>query len=411
MVLFTGDFSRHEPHRLIDPWNNVTDIVDNGSKIIDGVFESLAKRGLVSVGTLGNDDTPRNYEINITTDLEKNPWISSIADRFVEDGIMTEPNAEQYSYGGFYETTIGSITLLTIDTLIYSTGHQPKVNKTEDLPKDPFNQFAWLRGRLTAAASENRMVWIIGHIPPGLETWGYSNLWFPLYLQAYLDIVQDPLLGSVIAAQLFAHTHTDEFRVLPSAPEGAGPILITNAVSPIYDNHPGFRVVEYDPVSSRPLSYSVYFARLDYGATELEFALGYTSTEIYPDLAEAVAEEGHLSMKGFQRLRERLSEESGTYATFTEWYKTQRANDLNSDRCMSTVTAQADCAKTLACAFVVSDEPAFEGCAGLPSRDGDFAKVSNELDRRKYDALRDSHWSRVERLRAKDTLAQMAILV
>ena len=36
----------------------------------------------------------------------------------------------------------------------------------------------------------------------------------------YLDIVQDEVLGAVIAAQLFGHVHKDEIRLLPKPPKG-----------------------------------------------------------------------------------------------------------------------------------------------------------------------------------------------
>lgn len=32
---------------------------------------------------------------------------------------------------------------------------------------------------------------IVGHISPGIETFAYTELWYPQYVEAYLEIVQD----------------------------------------------------------------------------------------------------------------------------------------------------------------------------------------------------------------------------
>ena len=54
-------------------------------------------------------------------------------------------------------------------------------------------------------------------------------------------IVQDPVLGSIVSAQLFGHVHKDEIRILPKAPRGAGPIFLSSSLSPVYYNNPSFK--------------------------------------------------------------------------------------------------------------------------------------------------------------------------
>merc|ERR1712232_400959 len=138
---------------------------------------------------------------------------------------------------------------------IYSVWHTPA---SSHLPEDPFEQMAWLRQRLEAASAEGRSVWIVGHIPPGMETYGYTELWHQQYVKAYLNLVEDPKLGGCIAAQLFGHVHAEEIRVLPRAPPGAGPVLLMGAISPIFHNNPSFRLVEYDASTGRMLDYTDY---------------------------------------------------------------------------------------------------------------------------------------------------------
>jgi hypothetical protein len=121
-VVFTGDFVRHWQDRLPDPYSNVTDTVENVTRIIGSFFPTLLTNGKLSVGILGNDDSPLDYEINITTSESSNPWFSNLYGAFARAGAAPPGD---YSYGGFWETELGNLTILSIDTLIYSVSHIP----------------------------------------------------------------------------------------------------------------------------------------------------------------------------------------------------------------------------------------------------------------------------------------------
>ena len=62
----------------------------------------------------------------------------------------------------------------------------------------------------------------------------------------------------LITAQLFGHTHKDEFRVHSDL--AMPPMRITGAVSVIYSNNPPFRVVDYDRATAEVQDWSVYRA-------------------------------------------------------------------------------------------------------------------------------------------------------
>ena len=103
-----------------------------------------------------------------------------------------------------------------------------------------------------------------GHIPPGIETFGYTALWYSNYLKTYRAIVTDHV--KTIAAQLFAHVHADEFRLLPGGGGGGGggggPIITTGAISPVYNNNPSFKLVEPVFFRRRNSSKPIIFRRV-----------------------------------------------------------------------------------------------------------------------------------------------------
>ncbi|CAK0867046.1 unnamed protein product [Prorocentrum cordatum] len=263
---------------------------------------------------------------------------------------------------------MGGLTVLSINTIIYSVFHSPAA---EVPPEDPFHQFAWLRSRLQAAAEQNRTVWIVGHVPPGIETFGYSELWRPSYVERYLGIVQDPVLGPRVAAQLFGHVHKEELRVLPNAPVGAGPIILSGSISPIFMNNPSLRFVEYDPVTQRPVRYQELFTEMPEGSQSPEWRFGYDLLDAYGVLKKGVDDAGALLHSHVESLADRLEDGLGDWDAYASWYATQVQNvgPLDLMACSSTGkalnrTARLACRKRYRCAMTVSTQEQFNACAG-----------------------------------------------
>ena len=139
---------------------------------------------------------------------------------------------------------------------------------------------AWLDHELAAAAQAHQKVWLVFHIPPGID--GYATAMKRKQLMAggasdtastcSQSIVPmwatqwtaqfDALLAKyhdTVEASFAAHTHSDDFRLigqgcelphLPTADKCGPPtrqefVLMNPAISPVYSQNPGFRVVSY----------------------------------------------------------------------------------------------------------------------------------------------------------------------
>ncbi|HZD32194.1 MAG TPA: hypothetical protein VE779_11090, partial [Candidatus Angelobacter sp.] len=130
----------------------------------------------------------------------------------------------------------------------------------------PADLMRWLEQQLAAAAEAHEKVWLMFHVPPGID--GYASgtsqqtlsaegaaagletcaksivpMWAPQWTAQF-----DALLAkysSTVAAMMAAHTHSDDFRLFGGA-EGERPFLMmAPAISPVYEQNPGFRVVSY----------------------------------------------------------------------------------------------------------------------------------------------------------------------
>lgn len=78
-------------------------------------------------------------------------------------------------------------------------------------------------------------------------------------VDAYLKIVQDEGFAPVVAAQLFGHVHAEEIRIGTGF---GGPMLLSGALSPVYNNNPTFHLVEYDSSTGKLLDYMVYYTEI-----------------------------------------------------------------------------------------------------------------------------------------------------
>ncbi|CAE8663127.1 unnamed protein product, partial [Polarella glacialis] len=155
-VLFTGDFVRHKQDLMPDPYSNVTHIIERVSSEVAAAFPELVRKSRIVIGALGNDDSPANYELNLTTENASNPWLRNAAEAMTKGGVLGHQfNTSAYNYGGYFAQQQGPLTILTINTIIYCVNHVPK---SDPLPDDPFFQFRWMKQQLEKAAELKRPV-------------------------------------------------------------------------------------------------------------------------------------------------------------------------------------------------------------------------------------------------------------
>jgi hypothetical protein len=124
--------------------------------------------------------------------------------------------------------------------------------------------FAWLESTLSRAAQNREKVWLMFHIPPGID--GYSTMtsyrllsqtgdsndlcsraivpmWKPYWTELFDHLVAEH--ENTITAMFAGHDHTDDFRVIHANTNNAQFVLINPPISPIYGQNPAFRVVTF----------------------------------------------------------------------------------------------------------------------------------------------------------------------
>jgi len=131
----------------------------------------------------------------------------------------------------------------------------------------PADLFTWLEGRLNLARQAHEKVWLMFHIPPGMD--GFTSIqqylsvvkqksdktppqvcasalvpmWVPKWTKQFDDLLAK--YENTVVASFAGHTHADDFRVIDNSAGNSSFVLISPAISPIYNQNPSFRTVTF----------------------------------------------------------------------------------------------------------------------------------------------------------------------
>lgn len=196
--------------------------------------------------------------------------------------------------GGYYGVTLPApmedTRLLVLDDLFMSDQYATCGGKTDPAPAAA--QIAWLRGQLVQAQHDHVKVWVMAHIPPGIDPYSTIRKMASVCVGASpVEFLSSDALpntiaeyGDVIRLAVFGHTHMDELRLLRAKAAGesksAVALKLVPSISPVDGNNPSFIVAEVNPVSATLTDYRVLAASNQTGLGT-EWHEGYDFDQAY----------------------------------------------------------------------------------------------------------------------------------
>lgn len=146
----------------------------------------------------------------------------------------------------------------------------------------------WLSTELELARKQQKRVWLLMHVPPGLDSYieekddGHSlaaEMWQPEFMQRYLKLLEE--YRDVLHISFTGHTHMDDFRI--DRLDGKPVLLhkIAPAVSPIFGNNPGFQAFQIEPQTSTISNWKTYSLNLANPNASKQWQLEYESRTAY----------------------------------------------------------------------------------------------------------------------------------
>jgi sphingomyelin phosphodiesterase acid-like 3 len=181
---------------------------------------------------------------------------------------------------GFYAASpVKGLRLIAMNTVIYNWQFKT-VDGTQQLA-DGNAQMTFLANQLADAEAKREKVYIAMHIPPGVDAHSGNDMWVNLssgknsWLNNFLNLTDR--YQSTIAGILYGHTHMDELRRLY---DSTGTHITEVAIScpgvtPQHNNNPGFKTVQYDPISMELIDFTTYYTypnRVQWGDSTYTFS-------------------------------------------------------------------------------------------------------------------------------------------
>lgn len=228
--------------------------------------------GVPVYAALGNNDTDcGDYQLDANS-----AFLADIGKTLTADLPAGErANAlRDFSVGGYYNVrlpaTLNHARIVVLDDLFMSRQYATCGGKADPAPAAA--QVAWLTKQLDAARQSKEKIWVMSHIPPGVNPYatatkvldlcsgGKPQMFFSS--EALPDAMSN--YGDVIELAIFAHTHMDEMRLLKptvaGAPPGGVAVKVVGSISPVNGNNPSFTVAEIDAATAQLKDYEVFVA-------------------------------------------------------------------------------------------------------------------------------------------------------
>ena len=291
LIVSTGDFIRHHAEKLGDPdwvytiFNELTTRVSSAFPSSSHFFHAVPSMAFAQ--SYGNDDFEKNYFFNASlgcsTPQPLQAKVPGVFERMLPN--LDATNKRSLACAGYYFMDLSShLSVVVLNTVLYAAKHNPPYRPGSAMARDPMGQFAWLDNVLRAKTKQGQKVWIVGHVPPGYDSFEFAPMWLNEYVIKYMQLIETH--AAIVMAQLYGHEHLNTYRLFPSGSAVRAPILISSSVSPIFGNIPTFRIVEYDRSSYELKDFVSYGSTV--GGTGL-WAARFRMTEEFgvPDLSAA----------------------------------------------------------------------------------------------------------------------------
>jgi sphingomyelin phosphodiesterase acid-like 3 len=298
-VTVSGDLMAHQfdcKYKALFPQASPEDyrtFVEKTIAFVIAELDGVAPNARVYVALGNNDSDCGDYQLD-----DGGPFLADIAPRVLRS-VPERQHAEameSFKQGGYYSVMLPApvehTRLLVLNDVFLSPWHANCAGKPDAAAGDA--ELAWLAQQLDKARAAKEHVWVMGHIPPGVDA--YSTLSHGVKCPAnppVMFLATDKLAqeltgaGDEIRLGIFAHAHTDEIKLLePEAQIASGAasdagtggrgkaaaaavaVKMVSSISPINGNNPSFTIAEVNPATAELADYRVFAASNQTGTGE-----------------------------------------------------------------------------------------------------------------------------------------------
>lgn len=307
----SGDMIAHQfpcRFRVAVPGRSQAEYEAFVEKTIDYVMTELGKvrPGMPVYAALGNNDSGcGDYRMDAGSGFLRAAGESML--RALPASAEKESALRDFARGGYYSVTMARpmrrTRLIVLNDMFMSRNYLTCNGRPD--PEAAEVEVAWLSRQLDEARAKHEHVWVMGHIPPGVDIHAVvlkmRSVCDGAEPQMFLssEKLADVLVANadVVRLGIFAHTHMDELRLLgPGRGKHGGRIAVkmVPSITPVHGNDPAFTVAQVAPGSATLVDYSVFAASDGAGATwskEYSYSSAYHVGAFAPREVERLVKE------------------------------------------------------------------------------------------------------------------------
>lgn len=260
-ILFPGDFFAHG-------WQNKYDRLAAKSRSEDPeAYRAFSTRTMQFLAKLVRDAFPRTAFLPVLGNDDsfcgdymigpESPFLKMCSEVWEPLLHLPEVSPDQAHFadscarGGYYSIRLPHLPkhrLIALNSVFFSKLYDNACGVQTAMPAQ--DEFAWLEKTLEAAKDAEERVWLLMHIPPGIDSYSTNRnqgtpveFWRPDLLARFLNLLDR--YRSTIQIAFAGHTHMDDFRVARTGSETRLLTKIVPAVSPIFGNNPGYQIFDF----------------------------------------------------------------------------------------------------------------------------------------------------------------------
>ena len=257
--------------------------------------------GALIIPAMGNNDTyGQDY------DLQDPKFLNDFANAWAPN--LPRTSGDSLKAHGYYTCEAGNMEFVVINTASVCAGTNYKQQADEMLK--------WLQMKLANTNGKN--VWIIMHIPPGLNGYNQKDMWAAPYKEVFVgDVVK---YAPSVKLMVASHTHFNDFRVVYDHSGKPAPVAFMRVVPSVCSNHgnyPSFDVAAINPSTGALVNETNWYLKLPSASAGLTPHAIWTDSLSLPKYLQL----DKISAAGFSNLIDRIkSDKTGRmvkdYANF-----------------------------------------------------------------------------------------------
>lgn len=184
-------------------------------------------------------------------------------------GDLVAPDFDAtYAAGGYYAArhpTVANALILVVNDVLWSERYQNACGANELAGGRA--QMDWLEAALAAQKSTGGTVWMVHHIPWGIDPYSTEHskaetcparvvpFMKEEFAAEFIGLIRQ--YADVVTTSVSGHVHFDDYRLLLD--DAGKPVAIDKvvpAISPIFGQNPAFQVFTYDTTTGEPADFS-----------------------------------------------------------------------------------------------------------------------------------------------------------